>query len=132
MLKITYTETGIAIEQLTISPEAIIAQRSILALRVGRPMAVQPGYGTLLLSTRVKETMALLQSDEFAPNLTLAPCEPGWFEVTLQGLWIAEFPNSEQGLFIVELASHLEQKIADGWRQSLAWHQVPAQLPNPC
>lgn len=133
MLKITYTETDIAIEQLTMTAEAVVSQRSILAIRIGQPIVVQPSYGSLLFPAQVSGMMSFLKLAETTPGLAISPCEPGWFEVTLQGFWISEKINSDQGILVVELEDDcLEQQIVHVWQLSLAWTPEAKSLPKAC
>jgi hypothetical protein len=132
MLKISYSDTNIAIEQLTITPEALVAQRSVFALRVGQSIFVQVGRGSLLLPAEMPGVSAFLRISESSANLTVAPCDCAWLEVTLQGIWIATTATHEQGILAVELGNEREHQLAHLWRRSLSWAPAENPLPKAC
>ncbi|NER78039.1 MAG: hypothetical protein F6K42_00345 [Leptolyngbya sp. SIO1D8] len=51
-------------------------------------------------------------------EVELSLCDHDWLEVTLQGLWITEDPNQEEGVFVTELTPHLEQRLFRLWTLS--------------
>ncbi|MBD2095683.1 hypothetical protein H6F90_11005 [Trichocoleus sp. FACHB-591] len=59
MLKLNYTENGLYMERLMASPELAIAQRVVLAMRLGQFLQVEPGHASFLLSADVSCTGAV-------------------------------------------------------------------------
>ncbi|WOD40670.1 alr0857 family protein [Nodosilinea sp. E11] len=118
MLKLTYSDADLLIEQLNLSVEAMVAQRSIVALRAGRPLMVQPGAGSFALP-------AILASPLAESGLEMAPCDYGWLEITLQGTWLSDDSACAEGILVVELGAALERQIAALWQRSLSWVAAP-------
>ena len=132
MLKLFYSDTDITIEQLAITPEAFVAQRSVFALRVGQSVFAQTGRGSLLLPAAMPGVTAFVRTAEGNAALTVEFCDQGWLEVTLQGIWMASTATGEQGILAVTLGDDLEQQLATLWRCSLSWVPVEQPLPKAC
>jgi hypothetical protein len=131
MLKIAYSDTTITLEQLHITAEEMVAQRSTLALRVGQPICVQLGGGSLLLPATMPGIAAFVEAIKGCDQVMVAPCDYGWLEISLPGIWIAATATSEQGiLLVVALNVHLEQQLIQLWQQSLAWSVEASSLPK--
>lgn len=120
MLKLQYTETGLFMEWMAIALEDLIAQRVILALRAGQGLYVQSGQASFLLPAHMdgleQLTVALrrLQSTTMA----ITPVDDEFVEVSLQGSWIAERPEAEEGMFISALTERTELLVYKLWQKS--------------
>ena len=132
MLKLSYLETEIVVEQLTLTTEAVVAQRSVLALRVGQPLMVQQSYGSFLLPTSLPGASALSKWAESVADIEVDRCDLDWLEVTFRGIWIAETPTSDQGILVVELEADLEQAIVRLWQRSQVWLTEMPRCPKLC
>jgi hypothetical protein len=141
MLKITYSDSDILIEQLELTVEAIVAQRSVLALRVGQPILVEPSYGSFLLPVDLPEVGALLRRAQYTAEVEIDVCDraperwqPSWVEVTLRGTWIAESANTAEGILLAELDRAIEGQLVCLWQQSLRWaaESQSQRLPKAC
>ena len=116
MLKLTYSDTDFLIEHLDLTVEAVVLQRSLVALRAGQPLVVEPSYGSFVLPADLPGLGILEVS---APDtLALAPCDYNWYEVTLRGTWLAESPTSAEGILVVDLGVDLERRVTELWRLS--------------
>ncbi|MFQ4136873.1 alr0857 family protein [Nodosilinea sp. PGN35] len=118
MLKLTYSDTDLSIEHLDLTVEAMVTQRSLVALRAGLPLVVQPGYGAFALP-------ADLATDLGDSGLEITPCDYDWLEVTLRGTWLTDCATSAEGILVVELGCALERQIAVLWQRSLGWVAAP-------
>jgi hypothetical protein len=132
MLKITYSDAAILLEQVATTVEAVMAQRSLLALRSGQPFTVQPSSGSIVLPAQLPGINGILDAVDQHTHLSIAPCDLGWLEITLRGTWIAESAASEQGILVAELGDDLEGRLVTLWRCSLTWAAAPQALPKAC
>ncbi|WP_035985242.1 alr0857 family protein [Leptolyngbya sp. KIOST-1] len=123
MLKLTYSDADLLVEQLDLTVEAMVAQRSIVALRAGQPLVVQPGYGAFALPADLPEVATLKTLAQGA--IDIAPCDTDWLEVTLRGTWLAENATSAEGILVAELGDALEQQLVALWQRSLTWAAAP-------
>lgn len=113
MLKVDYTENGNYLETVTMSREELIAQRALLAIRLGYPFYVKPdSTGTILIAG--EETLIhQLERALYRENVSLYPAEPKKLELTVVGLWISENINSCQGTLITSLNDEAESLIKE-------------------
>ena len=123
MLKLTYSDADLLVEQLDLTVEAVVTQRSLVALRAGQPLVVQPGYGSFALPADLPGASALGLRSEGA--LEVAPCDRGWLEITLRGTWLTDGAAEAQGILVAELGTDLEQRVVALWQQSLRWVATP-------
>lgn len=123
MLKLTYSDTDLLIEQLDLTVEAVVTQRSIVALRAGQPLVVQPGYGAFALPADLPEVATLKTVGQGA--IDIAPCDVDWLEVTLRGTWLANDAFSAEGILVADLGVALERQLVVLWQRSLTWVAAP-------
>lgn len=123
MLKLTYSDADLLIEYLDLTVEAMVTQRSLVALRAGQPLVVQPGYGAFALPTQLPGIAALKAEGQGA--IDIAPCDIGWLEVTLRGTWLTDNATSAEGILVAELGPALERQLVVLWQHSLNWMVAP-------
>lgn len=126
MLKITYTDTGLLLEQISQSLESLVTQRTVLALRLGQPIAVQSTAASLPLPADLPGLGQLLHLAQKTGALAVEGCDRNWLEVTFSGVWIAESSHSDEGIFIAELEPTLERQLLALWHQSQR-HGTPSR-----
>ena len=122
MLKLNYTEIGLYMEQTITNPELLIAQRVLLAMRLGRSLHVQPGCASFLLPADIPELEVLemaLQRECSSP-VTLIPVDEEFVEVGLSGSWIAESKEAHEGMFLAVMSDQIERFIYKLWQMSEA------------
>ena len=122
MLKLNYTEVGLFIERTTTAPELFIAQRVVLAMRLGRLLQVEPGRASFLLPADIpelEELEAILQR-ECSSIITLIPVDDEFVEVGLSGSWIAEGRAANEGMFVTAMSNSTEFFIHKLWQMSEA------------
>jgi hypothetical protein len=120
MLKITYFDSDLLVEQVALSVEILVAQRSVVALRAGQPLVMQPGYGSFTLPADLPGVEVLAYTARYRGALDVVPCDAHCLEVTLRGTWIADSLTSEEGILVAELGHTLERQLAALWRLSVS------------
>ena len=123
MLKLTYSDADVSVDYLDCSVEAVVAQRSIVAVRAGRPLTVESGYGSFTLPADLPGMADLKARGRGA--IDIAPSDDTWLEVTLAGAWLADGSHSTEGIFVAELGPTLERQLVALWQQSLGWVAAP-------
>ncbi|PZV01652.1 MAG: hypothetical protein DCF32_16040 [Leptolyngbya sp.] len=123
MLKLTYSDADLLIEHLDLTVEAMVTQRSLVALRAGQPLVVQPGYGAFALPADLPGIAALKARGQEA--IDISPCDIDWLEVTLRGTWLADSAVSAEGILVAELGPALERQLVALWQRSLNWVAAP-------
>ncbi|MBW4483552.1 MAG: hypothetical protein KME14_13495 [Tildeniella torsiva UHER 1998/13D] len=123
MLKLTYSDTDLLVEHLDLTVEAMVTQRSLVALRAGQPLVVQPGYGAFALPDDLPGIAALKAGGQGA--IDISPCDIDWLEVTLRGTWLADSAASAEGILVAELGPALEHQLVVLWQRSLNWVAAP-------
>jgi hypothetical protein len=110
MLRLSYTETSFHLEVLTQSLEEWVAQRVILALRVGQCLCVQPSTASFLLPADlpgVEVLKAQVKRDD-REIMALSVCDAECIEVTLQGSWISNGSEDAVGVFVTTMSDRTE------------------------
>jgi hypothetical protein len=118
MLKLTYTDTGMHMEQVDLPLEVPIAQRVILAIRSGQMLYVEPGWASFLLPSDTPgliQFKSLLQA-ELHSQITIAPVDDRFLEVSLAGSWIAQSAEAHEGVFMTAMSDRVESSIFKLWQ----------------
>jgi hypothetical protein len=123
MLKLTYSNTDVLLEHLDQSLEAVITQRSLVAVRAGLSLAVQPSYASFPLPMDLPGLKTLRANAQ--GRVELCPCDDDWLEVTLRGTWVSDSATGEEGILMVELGPSLEQQLVDLWQRSRLRRATP-------
>lgn len=120
MLKLNYTEVGLYMERTMTSLELLIAQRVVLAMRLGLSLHIEPGRASFLLPVDIPELqqleMALRQ--EYQPTATVLPVDDQFVEVSLKGSWVADSQEAHEGMFLTMLSDRTEFFIYKLWQMS--------------
>jgi hypothetical protein len=120
MLKLNYTDLGLHMEWVMTSPEWLIAQHVVLAMRLAQPLHVEPGHASFLLSAQIAELQQLdnvLQAGEIR-NTNIWPVDDRFVEINLSGSWIAASPEAHEGMFVTALGDRAEALIYQLWQLS--------------
>lgn len=122
MLKLNYTEVGLYMERTMTAPELLIAQRVVLAMRLGQSLHVEPGRASFLLpaDTPELEGLEMALQGECSSSVTLIPVDEEFVEVGLSGSWIAEDRDANEGMFLTAMSARTEFLIYKLWQKSLA------------
>jgi hypothetical protein len=115
MLKLNYTDVGLFMERTMTNPELLIAQRVLLAMRLGQTLHIEPGRASFLLPADIPELkvleMALQQ--EYGSAVTLIAIDEEFVEVGLSGIWIAEGKDAHEGMFLAVLSDSLSETLRE-------------------
>ncbi|MBW4420701.1 MAG: hypothetical protein KME13_15935 [Myxacorys californica WJT36-NPBG1] len=132
MLKLTYTEFGLHLERVTTSLETLVAQRVVLALRLGCTLHVESSRAAFLISAhapglatleRMVRSFGASQSESKESQhstLTLALVDDEFVEVGLQGCWIADSADADEGMFVTALEERVEFFVYELWQVTQA------------
>jgi hypothetical protein len=119
MLKFTYTETGLHLEQLPQPVEDWMTLRVILSLRTGQRLVVERGTAAFLLPKNLiglRSLEAAIQQEYGAATLTQSDAE--YVEVSLRGTWICSSAEEADGVFVACLGDRTEWLIFKLWRET--------------
>ncbi|MBD3887687.1 hypothetical protein IFO70_39915 [Phormidium tenue FACHB-886] len=120
MLKLNYTDVGLFMERTLTNPELLIAQRVLLAMRLGQTLYVEPGHASFLLPADLPELEKLeaaLQR-EYNPNAMILLVDDASVEVNLSGCWVAESKEAQEGMFLAVMSDRIERFIYKLWQMS--------------
>ncbi|MDZ8052554.1 MAG: alr0857 family protein [Aulosira sp. ZfuVER01] len=122
MLKLTYTERSFYLECLSLSLEEWVAQRVILALRVGQSICVEPSTASFLLPVdlpgveKLKAEVICNDSEIMA----LSTCDTEYLEVTLRGSWLSDGSEEAIGVFVTKMSDRTEFFLHKIWQEAQA------------
>jgi hypothetical protein len=122
MLKLNYTDVGLYMERTMTNPELLIAQRVLLAMRLGRSLHVEPGRASFLLPVDIPELEGLEMAlqREYGSAVSLIAVDEEFVEVGISGSWIAEDKDAHEGMFLTVMSDRTEFLICKLWRMSEA------------
>ncbi len=120
MLKLTYTERSFYLECLTQPLEEWVAQRVILALRVGQGLCVEPSTASFLLPVDlpgVEVLKAEVKRDD-REIIALYACDTEYVEVTLRGSWLSDGSEDAVGVFVTTMSDRAELFLHKLWQEA--------------
>ncbi|MBD6620247.1 hypothetical protein FNW02_31790 [Komarekiella sp. 'clone 1'] len=120
MLKLTYTDRSFYLECLTLSLEEWVAQRVILAMRVGQCLCIEPSTASFLLPIDlpgVEVLKAEVKRDD-REIITLCACDTEYMEVTLRGSWLSNGSEDAVGVFVTTISDRAEFFLHKLWQES--------------
>ncbi|MBW4422730.1 MAG: hypothetical protein KME13_26575 [Myxacorys californica WJT36-NPBG1] len=122
MLKLNYTDVGLYMERTMTNPELLIAQRVLLAMRLGRSLHIEPGRASFLLPADIPQLKVLEMAlhQKCGSAVTLIAVDEGFVEVGISGSWIAEDKDAHEGMFLTVMSDRNEFLIYKLWRMSEA------------
>jgi hypothetical protein len=87
MLKLKYTDVGLFMERTMTNPELLIAQRVLLAMRLGQMLYIKPACASFLLPADIPELKVLEMAlqREYGSAVTLIVVDEEFVEVGLSG-----------------------------------------------
>lgn len=117
MLRLTYSDLGLHLEQAITSIEFAIAQRVALAMRLGQPLCVEPGRAAFLLPIGlVADLDGVLQAEGTVATVTAV--DDQFAEFALSGSWLAAGHNADEGFFVTVMSDRAEALIYELWQMS--------------
>jgi hypothetical protein len=126
MLKLTYTESSFDLERLTLSLEEWVAQRVILALRVGQSLCIEPSTASFLLPVDLPGVEVLKAEVKRDDREIIALCASDiqYMEVTLQGSWLSDSSKDAVGVFFTTMSDRAEFFLHKLWQEAQACASV--------
>ncbi len=102
------------------NPELLIAQRVLLAMRLGRSLYIEPGCASFLLPADIPELKVLETAlhREYGSAVILIAVDEEFVEVGLSGSWIAEDKDAHEGMFLTVMSDLTEFLIHKLWQMS--------------
>ncbi len=128
MLKLTYIESGLHMEQFVSSVEAFVSNRVILAMRSASTIHIEPGCASFLLPINTPDLSLLKDAirKDCRKTISLGVVEADYVEVSFKGVWIAATPNAEEGIFVSAFSDRVEFYLHRVWQ--LTQEQVSYSL----
>jgi hypothetical protein len=128
MLKLNYTDVGLFMERTMTNPELLIAQRVLLAMRLGRSLHVEPGRASFLLPVDIPELEGLEMTlqREYGSVVSLIAVDEEFVEVGISGSWIAEDKDAHEGMFLTVMSDRIERFIYKLWQMGEVHISSPA------
>jgi hypothetical protein len=120
MLKLTYIESDLYLEPLNTTLESFVAQRVVLALRLGRRILTEPGSASFLLPLDLPDMAVLATAVRLHDGDAIALCQvdEDYAEVSLRGTWLADDLDAHEGVLICAIAPTLESMVYRLWQMS--------------
>ncbi|MEH1946226.1 MAG: alr0857 family protein [Nostoc sp.] len=129
MLKLTYTESSFDLECVTLSLEEWVAQRVILALRVGQSFCIEPTTASFLLPVDlpgVEVLRAEVKRDD-REIIALCACDAEYLEVTLRGSWLSASSKDSVGVFVTAMSDRAEFFLHKLWQEAQSCASVMSE-----
>ncbi|MEA5550454.1 hypothetical protein VB713_05585 [Anabaena cylindrica UHCC 0172] len=122
MLKLIYTEGSFNLECLTLSLEEWVAQRVILALRIGQPLHFEPSTASFLLPVDLPgvERLKIEVQRNDGEIIVLSTCDAEYLEVTLRGSWLSDGDDDAVGVFVTTMSDRTEFFLNKLWNDAQA------------
>lgn len=120
MLKLTYNDVGMHLEHFCGSMETVVTQRTLLALRLGCSICVQPGMASFLIPVdgmNLKTFEAVMQGDA-ARSIEICNVDAEFYEVSICGVWIANSHEGLDGMFVAAMPEKTEFYVHKLWQIS--------------
>ncbi len=123
MLKLTYSEFGLRLEQIDESFEQWIAQRSVLAIRMGNSICLQPGNASFLVSASgIAENVAPNRITNTHSAISFCCVDEDFYEVNIAGVWLFK-NNGTDATFGTGLDRQAESFVQQLWK--ISQQEVP-------
>ncbi|MEH2208867.1 MAG: alr0857 family protein [Nostoc sp.] len=129
MLKLTYTESSFDLECITLSLEEWVAQRVILALRVGQSLCIEPSTASFLLPVDLPG-VEVLRSEVKRDDreiIALCACDAEYMEVTLRGSWLSGSSKDSVGVFVTTISDRAEFFLHKLWQEAQSCASVMSE-----
>jgi hypothetical protein len=120
MLKLTYTDAGLHMERVVVALETLVTQRVILALRLGQTLHIEPSRASFLLPGDAPGLNQLQFSMRLEKNrvISVTAVDDQFVEVSVQGNWIADSMDADEGMFITAFSEGIEFLIYKLWQST--------------
>jgi hypothetical protein len=131
MLKLTYSEFGLLIEQIGESLDRWVTQRNLLALSIGEPLSIQAGNASFLVPTEaVTANLDLYRIIRPLSPISLCCVDEDYYEVNIAGVWIAKNTHASEGILAADLGDLAESFVWRLWESSQKTYSNQAPVTN--
>jgi hypothetical protein len=128
VLKLTYSEFGLHLEQIAESLEQWVLQRTLLALRIREPLCVQPGNASFLVPTTAITAIDRDRLARLPEAVALCSVDRDFYEVNIAGVWLTKNAHVSEGILAAELGDLAEACVHSLWESSQ--RQVPTYVAD--
>jgi hypothetical protein len=117
MLKLIYTETDLQMELLTADLEDWVDQRLLFSNTTGEIIFLSSERASFLLPETICKTTLVnfYLHHQGVKTVTAERCDLGQVEIGLSGYWLSTDPDSDQGIFVTQLADRVEFYLWQLW-----------------
>lgn len=126
MLKLTYIEDSFRLERLAQPLEEWVRHRVILSLRAAKTICVDPSTASFLLPfdlPYLRDLANVIEEDNLE-GVAVSYCDVDYVEVSLNGTWVAEFPDCEEGILVATLSDRAEFFLFRLWQEAQVFTPV--------
>lgn len=116
MLKLTYLENDLYLEQLTEPLEDWLMRRVALAVRLGQRLVIDSATASFLLPIDLLPLGRLEDSARLEAGIQFGQSDPGSIEVCLSGTWVVSQEEAIEGVFLAVLHPSLETRLVHLWQ----------------
>jgi hypothetical protein len=135
MLKLNYTDVGLYMERTMTNPELLIAQRVLLAMRLGRSLHIEPGRASFLLPADIPQlkVLEIALHQGYGSVVTLIAVDEEYVEVGLSGSWIAEDKDAHEGMFLAMMSDSLSETLRERIERFIykLWQMSEVHISSP-
>jgi hypothetical protein len=128
MLKLTYSEFGLHLEQIAESLEQWVLQRTLLALRISEPLCVQPGNASFLIPAAAITASERNRIVRLPESVAVCSVDRDFYEVNIAGVWLTKNTHVSEGILVAELGDLAEACVHSLWESSQ--RQVPTYVAD--
>jgi hypothetical protein len=131
MLKLTYSEFGLCIEQIGESLDRWLTQRNLLALSIGESLSIQTGNASFLVPTDViMDNLDLYRLLRPLSPISLCCVDEDYYEVNIAGVWLAKNTQVSEGILAAALGDRVESFVWRLWESSQQTYVSQAKTTN--
>ncbi|MCU0526890.1 MAG: hypothetical protein MUF72_18935 [Elainella sp. Prado103] len=118
MLKLTYLENDLYLEQVTENLEDWLMLRVALAVRLGQRLVIESATASFLLPIDLLQLTRLKKLAQLAPDVEFAQSDAESIEVCLSGTWVGSQVDASEGVFLAVLEPRLEARLLQIWQMA--------------
>lgn len=114
MLKLTYTDQGLLLDDVDQSLDVWISSRMLLSVSTGIPIWIESIQASFIFSSDLPYLCNLIDklSDHLNHTFELLVSEHNEIEMKISGTWISSHPDSQEGVFVCSFPDHIENCIS--------------------
>ena len=120
MLKLTYSDLGLSLVRLPDALEDVIARRSLLAVRTGQALHIEPSCASFLAPVYLTALPVLNRAitRTGAEDIAITSVDDECVEINLRGLWVSSRIEAHEGIFLLSLPRVIEILLEQIWQET--------------